>query len=99
MKKYLINYGFGYADFYTDALDVEDRFYTLAGTCFGIRKSIWGCNIIKVVEDDREETHYEELAFSGDRYIWRNDGARKMIEPWADEEWDMYYCEECRRDA
>ena len=99
MKKYIIDYGFNSrAEFYTNSKDVEERFYTLACTCFGIRKSIMWFNILETLEDDRQEKHYEELSFSGDRYIWRDDGARKMLDPWPDEEWDMNYCDECRRD-
>lgn len=98
MKKYIIDYGFnGRAEFYTDAKDVESRFCTLAGTCFGIRKSIMWVIIREMIDDDRVSKCHEELRFSGDRYIWREDGARKMLEPWLDEEWDMNYCDECRR--
>lgn len=99
MKRYVIDYGFNsIAVFYTDAEDVEDRFYTLAGTCFGIRKSIMWFNIGSAAKDDREHcTGFEQLVFSGDNYIWRKDGARKMLEPWPDEDWDTDYCDECRR--
>lgn len=36
--------------------------------------------------------------FGGDVYVWREDGARKALEPawFADEEWDTDYCEKCR---
>ena len=93
--KYTINYGFGKAVLYTP-YDCESRFYTLANTCFGIRKSIMGCSIIK--KEDVECSDFERLEFNGDVYVWREDGARKMIEPeWAaDEDWDDYYCDECK---
>lgn len=44
--KYTIDYGFGEATLYTP-YDAKERFYTLAGTCFGIRKSIMHCVILK----------------------------------------------------
>lgn len=91
--KYTINYGFGTAVLYTP-YSCEERFYTLANTCFGIRKSIAGCNVIKTEDINCED--FERLEFNGDVYIWREDGARKMIEPYLDDEWDTFYCEECR---
>lgn len=38
--KYKIAYGIGTATLYTP-YDCESRFYTLASTCFGIRKNIF----------------------------------------------------------
>lgn len=95
MMKYRIGYGFGIADLWTPYAP-EERFYTLAGTCFGIRKSIMYCDIHSVEEAPDEP--YEKLSFSGDTYIWREDGARKMIESeyLADEDWDTDYCDICR---
>lgn len=93
--KYTIDYGFGEAILYTP-YDAEERFYALAGTCFGIRKSIMHCVILKA--EDIPCKDFERLEFNGDVYIWREDGARKMVAPlWAaDEEWNMDYCEEVR---
>lgn len=95
MKQYSIYYGCGIATFWTPYEDVEDRFMTLAGTCFGIRKSIMCFEILGYVDDPTQK--YERLDFNGDSYIWREDGARRMIKPeWAaDEDWDYSYCEEC----
>lgn len=47
-------------------------------------------------EEKVECEDFERLEFSGDVYIWNEDGARKMLEPYTDEEWDNYYCEECK---
>lgn len=94
MKKYKIDYGFGTAYLYTSYKDYEDRFYTLANTCFGIRKNIMYCELIDV--KDTNCTDFERLEFGGDVYVWREDGARKMLSPFLDEEWDMYYCDECK---
>lgn len=93
--KYTINYGFGTAILYTP-YDCKSRFYTLANTCFGIRKNIMYCKIVKT--EDVECEDFERLECNGDIYIWREDGARKMIEPeWAkDEEWDTDFCDECK---
>ena len=95
MKKYTIYYGFGTAILYTPH-DPEKRFSTLAGTCFGIRKSIMCCKVNKVEESVCDD--YERLEFNGDVYVWREDGARKMIEPdWmADDEWNTDYCDICK---
>lgn len=95
MKKYIINYGFGKAVLYTPHDPVE-RFYMLATTCFGIRKSIVCCDV--VTAEPARIDDYERLEFGGDAYVWREDGARKMVEPdWAaDAEWNLSYCDECR---
>ena len=92
--KYTIDYGFGRAILYTPH-DPETRFYALASTCFGIRKSIAYCRVLKAEDVPCPAPAYERLEFNGDVYIWREDGARKMLEPWPDEEWDTDYCEEC----
>ena len=93
--RYTIDYGFGKAILYTP-YDPEKRFNILASTCFGIRKSIMWCQIIK--KEDIPCNDFERLEFNGDVYIWREDGARKMIEPefFADDDWNLDYCEECR---
>lgn len=92
MMKYTINYGFGKAVLYTP-YDAEERFYTLANTCFGIRKSIMGCTIMETEDVPCED--FERLEFYGDVYVWREDGARKMLAPFKDEDWETDYCEDC----
>ena len=72
--KYTIDYGFGTAVLYTP-YDAEDRFYTLAYTCFGIRKCIAYCDILK--SEDVEISDFERLEFGGDAYVWDKDGHRK----------------------
>ena len=97
--KYWINYGFGSAYLYTPYEDYERRFYTLGNTCFGLRKSIMYCDLIEKTDEEPEEKYpgeNERLEFSGDCYIWNEDGARKMISPFLDEEWDNDYCGDCR---
>ena len=93
--KYTIDYGYGEAILYTP-YDAKERFYTLAGTCFGIRKSIMHCVILKAEDIPCED--FERLEFYEDVYVWREDGARKMVAPlWAaDKEWDMDDCEMVR---
>ena len=93
--KYTIDYGCGYAVLYTPH-DPKKRFYTLANTCFGIRKSIFCCLIMRKEDVPCPAPDYERLEFNGDVYVWRRDGARKMLSPFPDEEWDIEYCEECR---
>lgn len=91
--KHTIDYGFGTAILYTP-YDPEDRFWTLASTCFGIRKSIEYCIVLKSEEVDIDD--FERLEFNGDVYVWDKDGRRKMLKPWLDEEWDDSDYEECR---
>lgn len=93
--KYTIDYGCGMAKLYTP-YPPKERFYTLASTCFGIRKSIMCCVVVK--EEDIECDDFERLEFSGDIYVWDMEGRRKMLEPkWGrDEEWDDYYRERCK---
>lgn len=93
--KYTIDYGCGVAVLYTP-YDCEERFYILAETCFGIRKSILKFEILKAEDVDCDD--FERLEFNGDIYIWREDGARKMLMPdWgSDKDWDTYYCKRCR---
>lgn len=93
--KYTISYGCGVAVLYTPH-DAKERFNTLANTCFGIRKSIMDFRIINAEDVPCPSPYYERLEFSGDVYVWRKDGARKMLAPYPDEEWDEEYCKECR---
>lgn len=92
LKSYDIDYGFGTANLITP-YNPEDRFYTLANTCFGIRKSIIKCEIIN--RADVPIPSYERLAFNGDVYVWRKDGARMMLSPTIDPHWDTDYCQVC----
>lgn len=103
---YRIDYGFGEAYFITPYPNVEERFMTLANTCFGIRKSIIYCRIEQLGSNapnalSHELSHApdfnEALIFNGDFYIWREDGARKMLSPELENEWDTQYSEEVKR--
>ena len=94
--KYRINYGFGVATLWTP-LDPTERFYTLADTCFGIRKSIMYCNILS--KEPATCDTFERLEYggvNGDAYAWRHDGARMMLNPPLDEDWDEDFCELCK---
>lgn len=96
--RYGINYGFGMASFETPFCDeVESRFYTLANQCFGIRKNIVNFEITAEYENytTKPTDYIERLEFSGDVYVWREDGAMKMLEPWSDDDWDTDTCEDC----
>lgn len=86
-RKYKIDYGCGTAVLYTP-YDPVERFHTLANTCFGIRKSIMCCQIYGCEEKDCLP-YNERLEFSGDVYVWDHRGARKMLAPYPDEEWDL----------
>ena len=49
MNKYVIDYGYGTAQFYTEATDpvqVRREFYDCANACFGIRKSMSGYEVV-----------------------------------------------------
>lgn len=92
--KYYIDYGCGTAVLYTP-YEPHNRFLQLAGTCFGIRKSIMGVSVYNQADVPCDD--FERLEFNGDIYIWREDGARKAIAPewYADDDWDTSYCDEC----
>ena len=76
--KYTIDYGYGEAILYTP-YDAKERFYTLAGTCFGIRKSIMHCVILRIVRC--KDCHWrgsEECAMfyrcgCGEQHTWETD--------------------------
>ena len=95
LRKYAIDCGFGIA-YLTTPYEPTERFPILANTCFGLRKSWMCCDILSVEIVDEDD--YEHLWWNGDEYIWRKDGARKMISPFPDEEWQTDYCEKCRKE-
>lgn len=100
--KYIIDYGFGTAHFYTaydrkPDKEIHERFYELAGTCFGIRKSILYVNIMSVTDEKPtvdipgvvEQLEFAFTLFGGcDQYVWNEEGKRKMTSPYLDEEWE-----------
>ena len=92
LKRYVLDLGDRTAEI-TTPYEAIDRFYTLANTCFNIRRSVTVCRIIKT--EPVYGPSYERLKFNGIEYVWRRDGARKMISPGRDEEWDLDYCEIC----
>lgn len=84
--KYIIDYEYGIARLYTPSDDWEDRFYTLADQCFGIRKSIGEVELVKtedVKPKDLREGEYERLEHSGDLIIWNKEG-EKIKSEWDD---------------
>ena len=77
--KYVIDYEYGIAKLYTSSEDWEDRFYTLADQCFGIRKSIGEVELIKTEDVEplgKIEGEYERLVHSGDLIIWNKEGEK-----------------------
>lgn len=95
LRRYKIDCGFGVV-YLTTPYDPTERFPVLADTCFGLRKSWVCCDILEVEIVCKDD--YEHLWWHGDEYIWRKDGARKMISPFSDEEWQTEYCEKCRKE-
>lgn len=95
LKKYRIDCGYGIVYLVTP-YDPEERFPVLANTCFGLRKSWERCDILDV--STVEEDDYERLTWGGDEYIWRMDGARRMVTPFPDKEWDTDYCKKCKKE-
>lgn len=106
---YKIDYGYGMdAYFITPYPNVEERFMTLAGTCFGIRKNMMYAKTREMLgtaipaplslELEYAPEFNEALAFSGDIIIWLEDGGRKYLLPdWLrDEEWDYDYADEVK---
>lgn len=93
MKKYTIDCGVSTVYLYTP-YNYKKRFYPLANTCFGLRKSIVDCRLLKV--EDVECNDFERLEFNGDIYVWDKEGRRKMIKPFEEEEWDDDCIGECK---
>lgn len=91
---YKIDYGFGKAALITPH-EPEEAFYRLANECFGIRKSISKFEILSSYPTDPSFDFYEGLSFNGNIYAWRQDGARRMIIPDYEEEWDTSFCTLC----
>ena len=84
--KYKINYGFGTATLYTPSENWSERFYELAGKCFGIRKSIMFANLISSNEDKPNnmlDGEYERLEHNGDVIVWNKNGEKIKSE------WDL----------
>ena len=77
--KYKINYGFGIATLYTTSENWSERFYKLAGQCFGIRKSIMFAHLISSCEDKPSnmlDGEYERLEHNGDVIVWNKNGEK-----------------------
>ena len=77
--KYVIDYTFGIAELYTPHEDWEERFYTLASQCFGIRKSIGDVTLISKSDEQSPyplDGEYERLEHNGDTIVWNADGEK-----------------------
>lgn len=89
--RYTIEYGICNAYLYTNHENPKHRFNVLSSMCFGIRKNVLCCYIVrieKVTLDDvlKRYSNYnkeeyiksanEILSFNGDNYIWDKDGNR-----------------------
>lgn len=98
-KKYIIYYGGGVAILHTP-YPPEERFYTLANSCYGIKTRISKFEILKV-EDVEEYIYFETLDFDGRLLAWNEEGARKTIKPQCpnSKHWDNYYCSTCKYDG
>lgn len=85
--KYTIDYEYGQATLYTPSSDWEDRFFSLANQCFGIRKSIGETTLISSADEPLPEPWsrftgaHEMLMHSGDTIIWNADG-EKILSEW-----------------
>lgn len=80
MNKYVIDYGFGHADFYTEENEpdrVTFEFNRAANRCFGIRKSMLKQEILETYMDvelpipyrNKDATHF--LSHSGDQILFK----------------------------
>lgn len=103
MKRYIIEFGgldFGdcVAILWTP-LDPLERFKTLANACEEAYSGIRYCKIMDCQERSKpigDPWEFERLTFAGYSYSWRHDGARRMILPRIDDEYDESYCSACR---
>lgn len=109
MKMYYckIDYGYGDAKFYTpysvlafngeyDYKAVEKRFRLLASTIYGMKVSKFHIYAQGIDEDQK----YEMIETKSFTYLWREDGARRLIKPYwkAIDGWNTYYCNICNID-
>lgn len=82
--KYKIDYEYGVANLYTPSPDWKDRFYELAGECFGIRKSIGKTTLLETTDEKPPYllvNEYERLEHNGDVIVW-NDKGEKIKSEW-----------------
>lgn len=83
--KYVIDYEYGIATLYSPSENWEERFYSLAEQCFGIRKSIGEVKLLKSCTEnsnrEKIENEYERLEHHGDVIIWDNLG-NKIKSEW-----------------
>lgn len=91
MRMWLIDYGYGQARLWGRFKDeeVEHKFYLYANQCFGIRKSIMHCHILKVIDEQIPELWKKllpgaevMLEHSDDRIIWGKDPDTKLKSEW-----------------
>ena len=106
-KKYTVNYGYGVATLVTP-FDFKRRFELLTSTCPELARRNSQAVVVRIEDVPEDYEYFESLGFFapvGDGsakeyflYIWREDGARKLISPvwkrgW--EDWNEYYCGVC----
>lgn len=111
--KYTVNYGYGVATLVTP-FDFKERFETLANVCPEIAKRRSQAVVMRMEDVTDEWEHFESLGFfapteSWDKkeyflYVWREDGARKLVTPvWKRgfDSWNERYCDICgvKKDA
>lgn len=108
MKKYTIDYGHGIAVLYTN-YPPRDRFNTLGKSCYELKGKMTDYSVIQAREATKEEIdnlivrhgateNTERLEFMDKAYLYREDGARMLVEPiyMGRSDWNMYYCDICK---
>lgn len=98
VTRYTIDYQYGIAHLYTPSPHWLSRFEALAHSCWGLRENIGEIRLLSQcpVEYSQLPYEYERLCADGDEYIWRRDGARRMLRPFPDIEWNETFCEKCK---
>ncbi len=105
MNKYVIDYEYGIADFFTEATDekeVRRKFYNCANCCFGIRKSIGGYTVKETYLDVALPIPYRDkggtqfLSHNGDEILFNDHFKTSNGEPWKlmNEHGDWCSCQE-----
>lgn len=91
MNKFVINYTYGVANFFTEKKDHKEvmrEFYRCAMSCFGIRKSVSDPVIKKEYLDIELPLNFRDqggnvvLTFSGDAYLFDMEHETHSGEPW-----------------
>lgn len=95
MTRYIIDFGFGVATLYTPSKHWAERFKALGPTCYTVEIGTLRLLSEKGGFKPTMWDEHERIEVNGNVYIWRVDGARRMLHPIPDFDWDERWCKTC----